>query len=64
MMINVILFACVDCKNAYKDGDKICCGAFPEGVPRPILDNKTDPRKMPECGNGFKFEDKRKMNND
>lgn len=63
-MIPVIIFACVDCKNTYNKDNKLCCGAYPDGIPRTILDNKTDPRKLPECGNGYKFEDGRKLNND
>lgn len=38
------------------DGWKCVCDAFPNGIPTEII-LKSDPRKLPECNNGIKFEE-------
>ena len=59
-MIFVKKIACIDCKNAYKGEHKVCCMAFPNGLPDNISQGTVDPRKLKECGNGYKFEPKDK----
>lgn len=59
-MVPVCDFACVDCIHRKKNEKVLYCGAYPDGIPRSILNCEIDPRKIDECGNGYKFEDKRK----
>ena len=37
----------------------ISCGAYPKGFPEEIVHSIIKPHELKECGNGFKFEDKR-----
>ena len=58
-MVPVYFFACLDCRHREKNEKGLYCGAYPDGIPRRILECEIDPRKNNECGNGYKFEDKR-----
>ena len=54
---------CQECKNFHKellDGWDIACNAFPEGIPTKYI-NDVAGSELPECANGFRFEDKRKI---
>ena len=54
----LIDFACDVCKHQRDniDGWKCACDAFPDGIPSEMF--KTNPRKLDECNNGIKFEEK------
>ena len=58
-MVPVYDFACIDCVHRKKSPNGLYCAAFPDGIPRNILECRKDPRDGTECGNGYKFEDKR-----
>ena len=61
-MVPVYDFACLCCTNRKKNEKGLYCGAYPNGIPRRILECEIDPRDGSECGNGYKFEDKRIIN--
>lgn len=50
-------YPCDICKHKLpvEDGWKPVCHAFPKGIPDELL-FKTDPRTLPECSGGIKFE--------
>ena len=58
-MVPVYDFACISCVHRKRNENGIYCGAYPNGIPRHILECEVDPRETNECGNGYKFEDKR-----
>ena len=52
------LWHCCECKNVHeelKDGWRLTCDAFPEGIPREYVKD-FDVRKIAECKNGIKYE--------
>lgn len=54
-----ILPTCGDCENY--EGTKeqlLICKAFPGGIPEEYFWCKVDVKKLGECRNGYKFEDK------
>lgn len=59
-MVPVYVFDCVYCKNVRKDDKyRLICGTYPKGFPEEIVHSIIKPHELKECGNGFKFEDKR-----
>lgn len=53
----IVFLACDECRNQLPeliDGWKPACKAFPESIPDKIL--RLNPKKLPECANGYKFE--------
>lgn len=59
-MIPIYIPACIFCKHMYRGEKTLCCNAYPGGIPDDIRTEQVDPRELLECGNGYKFEDKRK----
>ena len=53
-------YPCDRCKHQREniDGWQCACDAFPDGIPDEFF--RTDPRKLTECNNGIKFEEKQK----
>ena len=58
-MVHVVLFDCAVCKNVKRDGKKLFCQAYPEGIPQEYIDGKKYPHTQETCGNGTGFEDTR-----
>ena len=59
-MIPVTIFDCAFCKNRRKSGSVLFCDAFPDGIPKGILEGKEHPHNWDECRHGVKFEDVRR----
>ncbi len=60
-MIHVNVFDCAMCKNRKNTGNGVLyCDAFPDGIPKDILEGKEHPHNWEECRNGVKFEDVRR----
>ena len=51
---------CPSCKHftghAFND-PPLRCGAFPKGIPNEYLFGPVQVRDIPECGNGYKYEE-------
>ena len=51
---------CPNCKHftghGYND-PPVRCGAFPNGIPKEYLFGSVHVRNIPECGNGYKYEE-------
>ncbi len=51
---------CPCCKHFHENKDRnslLCCNAFPEGIPTEYLFGPIQVRSIPECGNGYKYEE-------
>lgn len=57
MIFMVVGFACQNCKYLYKKlkkGWKVCCEAYPDGIPNSVLLH-IERENLKDCGKGFKY---------
>lgn len=51
-------FSCANCKylrEKLKNGWKVCCDAYPDGIPSKVLLH-TEREDLKDCGNGFRYD--------
>lgn len=48
---------CKHCQGNYKTDPPIRCAAFPDGIPKEYLFGPVLVKEIPECGNGYKYEE-------
>ncbi len=57
---SIIIPDCPCCKHCHDCNDvsePLCCDAFPKGIPKDYLFGPVQVRKIPECNNGYKYEE-------
>lgn len=57
-MIPVFIPVCLDCKYQFDKDKKVCCKAYPEGIPYNVWEAKATTDMDKPCPNGYKFERK------
>lgn len=57
---SIAISDCPCCKNCVGHGRNdppLRCGAFPNGIPKEYLFGPIQVRDIPECGNGYRYEE-------
>jgi hypothetical protein len=55
-MIPVFIPVCLKCKHLFKKDNKVCCKAYPDGIPQEVIKKKATTDKEKPCPNGYAYE--------
>lgn len=58
--MSVVISDCPCCKHCYECtsvSEPLKCAAFPDGIPNDYIWGPIDVKSLPECNNGFKYDE-------